>query len=117
MPVTGKYRMRVIILARSLGSKGANGERAESWPDPTPGTNEYFAARDTLTSGETIADGIRQSTGAMKIRIKGRAITVAASDRVKIKTTGEVFNVVGVAREFADTVLSLERAAGQSTPQ
>lgn len=113
MASTGKYRIRVVVLTRSLGLKGANGERAETWPTPSSGTNEYYAARDTLTAGETIAEGIRQTTGMMRLRIKGRAIAVTENDRLKIKATGEVFNVTGVAREFADTVLTVERAAQQ----
>jgi len=115
---TGRYRDVASVLPRVLAAQGANGEQAESWPDPPAGGERlYPAARDALTGGELIVQGLRQSTGALKLRIKGRAIPVAASDRVKLVATGELFNVTGVAREHADTVLLVERAAQQTTGQ
>mgnify|MGYP001606427434 CR=1 FL=1 len=115
--VSGKYRFRVVVLVRSLAAPAANGEQVESWPDPGDGSNEYWAARDVLTASETIAQGVRQSSGHMKLRIKGRSIAVTAVDRLRMVATGEVFNVSSVAREVADTVITVERAAQQSTPQ
>lgn len=113
MAKAGAFDLRITILARSLATQAANGEEVESWPDP--GT-DYFAARDSVTAGEDIAQGIKQSTGGMRLRIKGRAITVSAADRVKKKATGELFEVVGVAREKEETVLTCERVR-QSTAQ
>lgn len=113
MAKAGEFDLRVTILPRVLASQSANGEEVESWPGP--GT-DYFAARDAVTAGEDISQGIRQSTGGLRLRIKGRAITVSAADRVTKKATGEVFEVVGVAREKAETVLTCERVR-QSTAQ
>lgn len=113
MATAGEFDLRVTILPRVLADQAANGEEAESWPGP--GT-DYFAARDSVTAGEDISQGIRQSTGGMKVRIRGRAIPVAATDRLVKKATGEVFEVVGVAREKAETVLTCERVR-QSTAQ
>lgn len=113
MAKSGEFDLRVTILARVLADQGANGEEVESWPEPG---SDYFAARDAITAGEDISQGIRQSTGGMKLRIKGRAITVSASDRLVKKATGEVFEIVGVAREKAETVLTCERVR-QSTAQ
>lgn len=114
MARTGDYRFRVQILTAVKAAKGDNGEEELSWPDT--GT-AYSAARDALTAGETITQGLRQSTGAMKLRIKGRAIPVTTSDRLLMEETDEVFDVTGVEREVYDTVLSVERVAGQTTGQ
>lgn len=117
MARTGDYSLRVVILRRTLATQGANGEEAETWPEPTRPANEYFAARDNLTAGETITQGVKQSLGTMKLRIKGRAIAVSAADRLKKKFTGELFDITGVFREEADTVLMCERTHQQSTGQ
>jgi hypothetical protein len=116
---TGQYRWRVVVLARVPGQKLASGEVPESWPDPAPGTGEYQAARDGFTAGETIVQGIRQSEGAMKFRIKGAKIPVSAADRLKLKTTGELFNVTGVSRDEGEyeTILTVERLHQQSVQQ
>lgn len=114
---TGRYNLRVVILRRVLGAKQPNGAHAETWPDPDPGSGEYFAARDSLTGGETILQGVRNATGTMKLRIKGRAIPVDASDRLRKKYTGEVYEITGVAREEADTVLTVERLRSQPVSQ
>lgn len=114
MARAGEFDLRVTILTRQLAAQGDNGEEAESWPGP--GT-DYFAARDSVTAGEDIAQGIRQATGGLRLRIRGRAIPVAASDRLKKKATGEIYEVVGVAREKAETVLTCERVRDQETGQ
>lgn len=116
---TGQYRWRIVVLARVLGTRTANAEQPETWPDPTAGTNEYQAARDAFNAGETIVQGIRQATGAMKLRVKGVRITVAIDDRVKIKTTGELYRVTGVSRdeETYETILTLERVHEQTVGQ
>ena len=110
------FDLRIVVLTRVLGAATANNEQPESWPDPAAGTNEYFAARDALSSGETIVQGIRQSLGGMKLRIRGGSIPVTAMDRIRKKVTGEVFDVTGVSRERGETVITVERAA-QSTGQ
>lgn len=111
---TGRYDLRITILTRKLAEQAGNGELPESWPGP--GRN-YFAARDSITAGEDIAQGIRQSTGGMRVRIKGRAIPVSAADRVVKVATGEVFDVVGVAREKGETVITCERVRDQGAGQ
>jgi head-tail adaptor len=110
----GRYDLRVTILPRKVAAQAGNGEQVESWPGP--GRN-YFAARDSITAGEDIAQGIRQSTGGMRVRIRGRAIPVSAADRVVKVATGEVFDVVGVAREKGETVLTCERVRDQGAGQ
>ena len=112
----GQFDLRIVVLPRVLGAQGNNGEQVETWPDPAEGTNEYFAARDGITAGEDIAQGIRQSTGGMRLRIKGRSIAVTAMDRLRKKVTGEVFAVVGVARDKGETIVTVERVP-QSVPQ
>lgn len=111
---TGRYDLRITILRRVQGEKGSNGAYAETWPDPDHGTGEYFAARDGLSAGEQIVQGIRNSTGAMKLRVKGRTIPVDARDRIRVKSTGEVFEVTGVYRDSTDTVINVDRMRGQS---
>jgi head-tail adaptor len=114
---TGDYNLRVVVQRRSVGAKQSNGEDLETWPDPDAGTNEYFAAREALNAGEEILQGIRNSTGTMKLRVKGRAIPLDARDRVKVKHTGEVFEITGVVRDGAETVLTVERLRSQTTQQ
>lgn len=114
---TGEFNLRVVILRRVVGAKQSNGEDLETWPDPTAGTNEYYAARETLTAGETIVQGIRNSTGMMKLRIKGRAISASALDRLKVKSTGETFEITGLTRDGAETVLTIERVRSQTVGQ
>ena len=115
---TGLYNMRVMICARVAGSQStASGEIPATWPDPAAGTNEYFACQDVLSGGEQIIQGMNQSTGVMRLRIKGRSIAVATEDRLKLKVTGELFHITGVMRENADTVLTCERVFQQTVEQ
>lgn len=114
MARAGEYDLRVTIYARQLAPQGVNGEEVESWPGS--GT-DYFAARDALSAGETIAQGVREGTGSMKLRIRGRSIAVNAYDRLAKKATGEFYSVTGVWREKADTVLTCERVRPQATGQ
>lgn len=134
---TGKYDLRVVILRRVLADATDNNEQIPSWPqveqdidiesvdllqppfvlDGERDPSEFFACRDSLNSGETIVQGLNQSLGGMRLRIKGRSIPVSAAYRVKVKHTGEMFHVTGVARENADTVLSVERMHSQTVGQ
>lgn len=114
MPRAGEYDLRITILSRVVGAKGANAEDVETWPGPG---HDYFAARLALSAGETISQGVREGTGGMKLAIRGRAIAVTASDRVQKKATGELYAVTGVWREKEDTVLTCERVRPQSTGQ
>lgn len=112
---TGQFDLRVVLIPRVLGTKQDNGEVPETWPES--GGQSYSAARETLTAGETIVQGVNNAVGGMKLRIKGRAIPVEAYYRLKVKGTGELFNVVGVSRDGAETVLSVERVRSQSEGQ
>ena len=114
---TGRFNLRIRVLRRLPGSKGANGEVGETWPDPGAGVAEYGAARVSMSAGETIVQGIRNSTGSMNLRIKGRAVPVDARDRVKVVSTGELFEVTGCYRDEAETVLTVERLRSQSVQQ
>lgn len=114
MPATGKYDLRVTILPAVLAAKGANGEEVPSWPGPG---SDYFAARLALSAGETIAQGVREGTGTMKLTIRGRAIPVSASDHLRKKATGEEYAITGVWRESEDTVILCERYRPQPTGQ
>lgn len=111
---SGAFNLRIVVLRRVQGAKRANGEYAETWPDPDFGSGEYFAARDNLTSGEQIVQGLRNSTGGMRLRIKGRNIPVSAHDRIRVKKTGEEYEVVGAHEDGIDTVLTVERKRGQA---
>lgn len=112
---TGQYNLRVVILRRILGAKQDNGEDAQSWPET--GAKGYYAAREALTAGEDILQGINNATGSMRLRIKGRAIPVDAYDRIKVKHTGELFEISGVSRDGAETVLSVDRLRSQTVGQ
>ena len=114
---TGEYNLRIVVQRRVLGAKGANGEDTETWPDPDVGESEYFAAREAMSAGETIVQGIRNSTGTMKLRIKGRAIPVDSLDRIKVKHTGEVYNVTATVRDWDSTVITVERYRSQTVGQ
>lgn len=117
MADAGRFSLRVTILPRVLAAKGANAEEVESWP--ASGGRDYFAARDRLDAGETITQGIRQATGTLKLRIRGRAITVEASDRLQKKVSGELFHITGVVRDEAEdeTILTCERVNPQTVAQ
>lgn len=112
---TGRFNLRVLVLRRSVGSRRANNEAVETWPEE--GALSYSAARVSMSAGETIVQGIRNSTGSMNLRIKGRAVPVDARDRVKVDATGEVFEVTGCYRDEAETVLTVERLRSQSVQQ
>jgi hypothetical protein len=114
MPKAGEYDLRVTILPRVLGDQATTGAEPESWPEP--GT-DYFAARLALSAGETIAQGVREGTGSMKLSIRGRTIGVSAADRLVKKATGEVYAVTGVSRDKTDTVITCERVNPQATGQ
>jgi head-tail adaptor len=112
---TGQFNLRVVILRRVLGAKQDNGEDLQTWPEE--GARGYYAARETLTAGEDIMQGINNATGSMKLRIKGRHITVDAFDRLMVKHTGEMFHIAGVSRDGAETVLSVDRVRSQTVGQ
>lgn len=105
MTPTGRYDLRIVILTRTVGAQLATGDFTETWPEPTTGTNEYYAAREALTAGESIAQGVRASVDTMKLRIKGRAVAIEAVDRLKKKATGEIYQITGVWREKGETVV------------
>ena len=113
---TGKYNLRIERLPVVYAAQTANGEEVPSWPDPTP-AQEYFAARLNLTGGEQIVQGLRNSTGSMKLSIKGRAIPFNAADRVRVKVTGELFNITGMSRDTGETILLIERVIQQTVAQ
>lgn len=118
MPLpSGRYNLRIVVLARVPDDQTASGEIASTWPEPVAGTQEYFAARDALSGGETIAQGLNNSTGGMRLRIKGQSIAIEAGDRVKKKVTGELFNVSGVWRDDGETFVTVERVVQQTTKQ
>lgn len=112
---TSKYRLRIVVLPVARTRNEANNEDVEDWPER--GGKPYFASRESLSGGEEIAQGLRQSTGGMSLRIRGRAIPISASDRVKIKATGELYSVTGVSRDDDETIVQIERVTGQETPQ
>lgn len=112
-----EYNLRFLVLPRVLAAQAVNGEKVESWPDPPATSQYYFAAREGMSGAEQIVQGLRMTTGALKVRIKGRTAAVLATGRMKNVATGEVFNVVGVYRDFAETVVNLERVTQQSTSQ
>lgn len=116
MAEQGKFSLRVTILPRVLAAKGANAEEPESWPGPGV---DYFAARVNLNAGEVITQDIRQATGTIKLRIRGRAIAVSAEDRLQKKVSGELFHITGVVRDEAEdeTILTCERVNPQTTAQ
>lgn len=106
---TGDFNLRIVVLRRVLGTPGANNEPAESWPEPMPGTGEYFAARERVSGNEVVAQAIRQSVGFLRLRIRGRSIPVEAVDRVRLKVTGAMYQVVAEPlRDGVDTVIDLE---------
>ena len=113
----GRYNVRITILTVSRAAQATNGEEVESWPAHTAGTIEYWAAVEALSGGEQIVQGLRNSTGGMRLRIRGESIAVSASDHVKKKATGEEFAITGMWRNAGETFLNVERYAQQSTAQ
>lgn len=116
---TGRFDLRIVVLRRVLGTPGTNNETPESWPDPDipaqaaaaalAGAKAYYAARDRIGGNEIVAQAIRQSSGSMRLRIKGRAIPIEAVDRIRVVATGKVYQVVSEPlRESAETVIDVE---------
>lgn len=93
----GLYVERVIILTRSLAAADGVGEEVESWPDPTAGTNEHWAAIDGITGSESV-DTLRQSARTITLRFRTE-VTLEAVDMIRMKATEEDFTVTGVWRE------------------
>ncbi len=119
MSKAGKFNLYVRLYPCVFEEKGANAEEAPTWPEPAAGVGFYFAAEDELSAGETIAQGVRQSTGAKKLRIRGSSITVAATDRLMVVESEELFEVTGVSRDIAagETRLNVERAQRETVGQ
>lgn len=114
---TGAFNLRIVHLPVAYAAQAANGEEVPSWPDPPTILREYYAAREAMSGGEQIVQGLRNSTGGMKLRIKGRSIRMNDADRVKNKYTGEVFHVTGIMRDTDSTILNVERVVQQTTGQ
>ncbi len=113
----GEYKHRFLLLPCVLVDQAANGQEVSTWPDP-PATEKYYQARRlALTGGEQIVQGLSQSTGTQKIGIRGGNLPIAAVDRLKNVITGELWSIIGVARDWDETVLTLERAQMQTTAQ
>ena len=113
---SGEYTLRIGVYPRVLATQAKNGQEPESWPNEH---KRYSARPENLNSGEQIQQGVSQSTGMRKLRIRGAKIPIAAVDRIKIVQSGEWYNVTAVSRDFDtdDTILSAERVPQQSTPQ
>jgi head-tail adaptor len=103
----GSYDRRIVILPRVLAAASAGGEEVESWPES--GAVTWAAAVEGLSGSEQVASAIRRTTGAVKLRLPGRAPIVAA-DRLRFKeeTGGPPYGVDGVYFETAnwETVVS-----------
>lgn len=106
----GRRRWRITLCRRQLASPSANGEEVESWPDPTQGENDWWASLDGLTAGESIAQGIRQTTEAIRLRLP-RQFPGEAIDRVRNRATGLMYSITSVDREDIETVITIERVA------
>lgn len=121
---TGRFDLRIVVLRRVQGTPLANNETPETWPDPDveddaaavaaataagAGPKAYYAARDRIGGNEIVAQAIRQSSGSMRLRIKGRAIPIEAVDRIRVVATGKVYQVTSEPlRESAETVIDVE---------
>lgn len=90
------YQERVAVLPRVLAAADAPGEEVESWPDPVP-AQEHWAVIENPTGFEA-SDTPKQSNNAMQLRFRHQ-IPLAATDRVRLKDSGDVWCVVGVWRE------------------
>lgn len=103
----GAARVKIVHLARVQAAADDHGEKVPSWPDPTPGTNEYWAALEQVSGGEELAASLRQTAGTVTLKVRGRPAIVQA-DRVKLKDDGTVYGVdrVFVLPGTAETVLT-----------
>lgn len=106
----GAHRRRLILCRQVLASPDATREEVATWPDPAWGTSEFWASVDSLTAGETIAQGLRQTEESQRLRVC-RGFPGRAVDRVRDKRTGTLFDVRAVSHEDFDTAITLERVS------
>lgn len=111
---TGEYKHRYLLLPCVREPQGDNGEEAETWPDPPAEDRYYYASHEGLSTGEQIVQGLAQSIGTRKAKVRGKTLPIYAGDRMKDVVTGELYRVAGILRDFAETVLTLERAQLQT---
>ena len=111
---TGEYKHRYLLLPCVREPQGDNGEEAETWPDPPAVDRYYYAAHDSFSTGEQIVQGLAQSVGTRKAKIKGKTLPILSGDRMKDVVTGELYRVAGILRDFAETILTLDRAQLQT---
>lgn len=114
---TGEYKHRYLLLPCVREPQAENGEEAEAWPDPPGQDRYYYAAHEGLSAGEQIVQGLAQSTGTRKAKIKGRLLPINAGDRLKDVVTNELYRVTGIVRDWSETILTLERAQLQTIPR
>lgn len=111
----GRYTLRLVHLARTLASADGVGQEVESWPEPEAGVGRYSAMQEGQSVGETIAQGLAQTSGSMRVRILGNNLGIAATDQVRFENTrytGLRFHVRGVELTDSETVLTLDKVAG-----
>lgn len=98
----GQYTTAILIRTRSLAAADSLGEEIESWAD---GTRVWFAKREWLGSTESVVEqGMRASTKRARFTIHGLP-TVSMVDQVKIKATGEVFNIETLTTNEYETII------------
>ncbi|AMV23420.1 Phage head-tail joining protein [Gemmata sp. SH-PL17] len=100
MPRIGEYRDKIAILSRVLAAPDEDGEPVESWPDPRPAQEHW--ARIEAPSGDESNQTPRGSDNSAVLRFR-HLVKLAAVDRVRIKETGDVYAVVGIWRERAES--------------
>lgn len=111
---TGEYKHRYLLLPCVLEPQGDNGEEVPTWPDPPAESRYYYANHPELSAGEQIVQGLAQSTGTRKAKIRGKTLPIQATDVLKDVVTGELYRVAGIVRDWSETILTLERAQLQT---
>jgi hypothetical protein len=103
------YDVRFTILRRTILDRTAENEPREDWPDPPAGNDRYTGKRLALSAGEDIGGGLQQSTGTIKLEIKGQKIPIAAVDRVRLLDTGRVYRITAdPVRTKRTTIITIE---------
>lgn len=97
----GEHNFKVVLLRESRAAKNSLGEDVESWATFA----EYWAKREWLSAAQSTTDGGFRASGlAVRFTINGKpALTM--KDRVRLKTTGQTFNVSSLIVENYETIV------------
>lgn len=95
----GDYRTRLVRMVYTVTRDTNFGDGKPSWVDG----QEFWGVIDELSGNQRVAYSQRNSLADVEIRTRG-SIVLSANDRVRVKSTGEVYLLEGVRSGSNETV-------------